>query len=137
MPLELPLVFSIVAAVFKERANLVAENIALRHQLSCSRRRMPRSTLRTILHGCGGCPSCSDLGAADSDLRARRALTSERRFGSRIWCRGGAVCRRQFRLFPLVAARFRCESRNSLIFLGFGFFFEPEGRGFESLPACH
>jgi len=30
-------------------------------------------------------------------------------------------------LFPLLAARFRCESRNSLIFLGFGFFFEPEG----------
>ena len=27
--------------------------------------------------------------------------------------------------------------RNFLFFLGVNSFFEPEGRGFESLPACH
>ena len=44
-------------------------------------------------------------------------------------CRGGAVCRPQFRLLLLIAARFRWQNRNLLIFLGWGFFFEPEGRG--------
>ena len=37
---------------------------------------------------------------------------------------------------PLLAATLRCLERNLLIFLRVGFFFEPEGRGFESLPAC-
>jgi hypothetical protein len=31
MPFKLPLILSAVAAVFKDRADLVAENIALRH----------------------------------------------------------------------------------------------------------
>ncbi len=35
MPLKLPLVCSFGVAVFKDRATLVTENIALRHQLSC------------------------------------------------------------------------------------------------------
>ncbi len=38
---------------------------------------------------------------------------------------------------PLYAAMCRSLERKSLIFLGLGFFFEPEGRGFESLPARH
>jgi len=37
----------------------------------------------------------------------------------------------------LGAAIRRSLERKSLIFLGLGFFFEPEGRGFESLPARH
>ncbi len=37
---------------------------------------------------------------------------------------------------PLYAAIRRSLERNLLIFLGLGFFFKPEGRGFESLPAC-
>jgi hypothetical protein len=41
MPFKLPLIFSTVAAVFKDRADLVAENIALRHQLSCFIHRGP------------------------------------------------------------------------------------------------
>jgi hypothetical protein len=45
MPFKLPLILSIVSAVFKDRADLVAENIALRHQLSC---RGPRPTLCTF-----------------------------------------------------------------------------------------
>ncbi len=36
---------------------------------------------------------------------------------------------------PLYAAICRSLERKLLIFLGLGFFFEPEGRGFESLPA--
>ena len=35
----------------------------------------------------------------------------------------------------LVSARFRSLERKYWRFLGFIFFFEPEGRGFESLPA--
>jgi len=38
---------------------------------------------------------------------------------------------------PLYAAIRRSLVRKWLIFLGFGFSFEPEGRGFESLPARH
>ena len=48
MPLKLPLILSIVAAVFKNRADLVAENIALRHQLACFIRRGPRPRLRPV-----------------------------------------------------------------------------------------
>jgi transposase InsO family protein len=48
MPLKLPLVLSIVVAVFKDRADLVAENTALRHQLSCLRHRRSRPKLRTV-----------------------------------------------------------------------------------------
>ena len=58
-----------------------------------------------------------------------------------IWCRGGAVsgvdCCPGCCDIPLCAAICRSLERKSLIFLGLGFFFEPEGRGFESLPACH
>ncbi len=48
MPLKFPLVLSIVAAVFKNRADLVAENIALRHQLSCFIHRGSRPGLRPV-----------------------------------------------------------------------------------------
>ena len=42
-----------------------------------------------------------------------------------------------FSVFSAVLGAAICRSleRKSLIFLGLGFFFEPEGRGFESLPA--
>jgi len=56
--------------------------------------------------------------------------------GPRIRCRGGAVCRIRCRDLPLCAAICRSLERKWWGFLGFGFFFEPEGRGFESLPAC-
>ncbi len=48
MPLKLPLILSIVAAVFKNRADLVDENIALRHQLSCLIHRRSRPKLRPV-----------------------------------------------------------------------------------------
>jgi hypothetical protein len=48
MPFKLPLVLSIVAAVLKDRADLVAENTALRHQLSCFIHRGRRPALRPI-----------------------------------------------------------------------------------------
>ncbi len=48
MPFKLPLILSIVAAVFKDRADLVAENIALRHPLSCFIHRGPRARLRPV-----------------------------------------------------------------------------------------
>ncbi len=48
MPLKLPLIVAIIVAVFKDRADLVAENIALRHQLSCLRHQKSRPKLRTI-----------------------------------------------------------------------------------------
>ena len=35
MPFNLSAILSITAAIFKERADLIAENMALRHQLSC------------------------------------------------------------------------------------------------------
>ncbi len=46
MSLKLQLVLSIIAAVIKDRADLVAENTALRHQLSCFIHRGPRLRLR-------------------------------------------------------------------------------------------
>jgi transposase InsO family protein len=46
MPIKLPLIFSFVAVVFKGRADLIAENMALRHQLSCLSGRKPRPRLR-------------------------------------------------------------------------------------------
>ncbi len=48
MPFKLPLILSIVVAVFKDRADLVAENIALRHQLSCFIHRGRRPKLRPV-----------------------------------------------------------------------------------------
>ncbi len=48
MPFKLPLLLSIVVAVFKDRADLVAENIALRQQLSCFVHRRPRPRLRPV-----------------------------------------------------------------------------------------
>ncbi len=48
MPFKLPPVLSIFAAVFKDRADLVAENVALRHQLSCLVHRRPRPKLRPV-----------------------------------------------------------------------------------------
>ena len=35
MPFQRPLILSIGASIFKDRADLVAKNVALRHQLSC------------------------------------------------------------------------------------------------------
>jgi len=46
MPIKLPLIFSFVAVVFKGRADLIAENMTLRHQLSCLSGRKPRPRLR-------------------------------------------------------------------------------------------
>jgi hypothetical protein len=46
MPLKLPLVLAVVVAVFKDRADLVTENIGLRHQLSCLIHRGSRPKLR-------------------------------------------------------------------------------------------
>ncbi len=48
MSFKLPLILSIVAAVLQDRADLVAENIALRHQLACFIRRGPRARLRPV-----------------------------------------------------------------------------------------
>jgi len=48
MPFKLPLILSIVAAVFKDRADLVAQNAALRHQLWCFIQRGPRPRLRAF-----------------------------------------------------------------------------------------
>ena len=48
MPLKLPRVVAILVAVFKDRADLVAENIAPRHQLSCLRHQKSRPKLRTL-----------------------------------------------------------------------------------------
>jgi len=46
MPFKLALSLSIAAAVFKDRADLIAENVALRHQLSCLIHRGPRPRIR-------------------------------------------------------------------------------------------
>ncbi len=48
MPFKLSLAISSVSAVFKDRADLVAENIALRHQLSCFIHRESRPKLRPV-----------------------------------------------------------------------------------------
>jgi putative transposase len=48
MPFKLSLILSIIAAVFKDRADLVAENTALRHQLSCFIHRRHRPRLRPV-----------------------------------------------------------------------------------------
>jgi hypothetical protein len=48
MSSKLLLILSIVAAVFKNRADLVAENIALRHQLSCFIYQRPRPRFRPV-----------------------------------------------------------------------------------------
>jgi hypothetical protein len=48
MPFKLAPILSTAAALFKERADLVAENIALRHQLSCLIHRGSRPKLRPI-----------------------------------------------------------------------------------------
>ncbi len=48
MPFKLSAVLSIAAAVFKDRADLVAENVALRHQLSCLMHRGHRPRLRPV-----------------------------------------------------------------------------------------
>jgi putative transposase len=48
MPFKLSAVLSIAAAVFKDRADLIAENVALRHQLSCLMHRGSRPRLRPV-----------------------------------------------------------------------------------------
>jgi len=48
LPLQLPLTLAVVVAVFKDRADLVAENIVLRHQLSCLKHRGKRPELRPL-----------------------------------------------------------------------------------------
>ena len=45
---KLLLILYIVPAVFKDRADLVAENLALRHQLSCFIHRGPRPRIRPV-----------------------------------------------------------------------------------------
>lgn len=51
MPPQLPLIVAVVLASVKDRADLVAENLALRHQLSCLKHRRKRPTLRPIDRG--------------------------------------------------------------------------------------
>ena len=48
MPSKLALFVSITAAAFKDGADLVAENVALRHPLSCLIHRGPRPKLRPV-----------------------------------------------------------------------------------------
>ena len=48
MPFKLSDALSIAAAVYKVRADLVAENVALRHQLSCFLHRGHRPRLRPV-----------------------------------------------------------------------------------------
>ena len=48
MPFKLLLILSIVAVVFKGRADLIAENMALRHQLSCLSGRKSRPRLPPV-----------------------------------------------------------------------------------------
>ena len=48
MPFKLALILSIAAAVFKDRADFVAENVALRRQLSCLIHRGPRTKNRAV-----------------------------------------------------------------------------------------
>ncbi len=43
MPLQIPLVVAVVVAVFKDRTDLLAENVALRHQLSRLNHRRKRA----------------------------------------------------------------------------------------------
>ena len=48
MPLQLPLLVAVLVASFMDRADLVAENLALRHQLSCLKHRKTRPRLRPL-----------------------------------------------------------------------------------------
>jgi putative transposase len=48
MPFQRPLILSIVTSILKGRADLVAENVALRHQLSCLIHRGSRPKLRPV-----------------------------------------------------------------------------------------
>ena len=48
MPFKLSAILSITAAIFKERADLIAENMALRHQLSCLIHRGRQPKLRPV-----------------------------------------------------------------------------------------
>ena len=48
MPFKLSAILSITAAIFKDRADLVAENMALRHQLSCLIHRGRQPKLRPV-----------------------------------------------------------------------------------------
>ena len=52
-------------------------------------------------------------------------------------CRFRCWCRRRFRPIPPVSAPFRWLERNLLIFLGFGFSSQAEGRRFETGLALH
>ncbi len=58
MPLNLALALSIIVVVFKDRADLVDENLALRHQLSCLIHRRARPKLRPIDRGFWVVRSC-------------------------------------------------------------------------------
>jgi len=48
MPFKLSAILSMTAAIFKERADLIAENMALRHQLSCLIHRERQPKLRPV-----------------------------------------------------------------------------------------
>lgn len=48
VPLQLPLLVAVITAIFKVRADLVAENLALRHQLSCLHHRNSRPRFRPL-----------------------------------------------------------------------------------------
>lgn len=48
MPHQLRLIVAVLVAVFRDRADVIAENIALRHQLACLKHRGKRPKLRAL-----------------------------------------------------------------------------------------
>ena len=64
-------------------------------------------------------------------------LTALGRGRGGAWCRLGAVCRIRCRYVPLCAAICRSLECNLLVFLGFVFSSQAEGRGFDSRLALH
>ncbi len=86
-PFKLAPFLSVVTAVFKDRADLVAENMVLRHQLSCLLHRGPRPRLRIGDHRFAmhaQAPSASGLAAAMGNVLAK---SSTRDPCSRFRCR--------------------------------------------------
>ena len=83
---------------------------------------------------------CSSDNSRASLARACcRSLTTGESSATRLVEQGptcAVSCDHFVPVFPLIPAYSRSESRNYLDFLRVRSGFEPEGRGFESLPAC-
>jgi hypothetical protein len=58
MPFQRPLILSIVASIFKDRADLVAENVALCHPVVCQK---SAEQNRSHFQGLGACHDCRFL----------------------------------------------------------------------------